>query len=236
MDVGLNNRNTLGKFAPELEDVVFFVKATSCEQFTLWQEWSKESMHNITPLSDDIMRDILVHKFLSAKIKYNVEDLNNQIKKIAQERVNWKQIHLGFCLTIGHIQKKPVVVSFSFASIGGKKICFYNCCSQMVDHEMVDNWLMTHFQLTHENYTRRNHVDAMNFHNCINSLDKIDKEPRDTVYKSKQIIPAKKTTIKSNLKVKFPTVEEMNCPSCKRVTEHSIKNDKWTCVHCNTPL
>ena len=40
MDVGLNNRNTLGEIAPELTDVVFLVEATSAEQHNLWSEWS----------------------------------------------------------------------------------------------------------------------------------------------------------------------------------------------------
>lgn len=31
MDVGLNNRNTLGDVQPEFKDVVFFVEATSTE-------------------------------------------------------------------------------------------------------------------------------------------------------------------------------------------------------------
>src|SRR3989304_1827163 len=52
MDVGLNNRNTLGEVAPELADVVFLVEATSTEQHNLWSEWAEESMTNIEPLDD----------------------------------------------------------------------------------------------------------------------------------------------------------------------------------------
>ncbi len=182
MDVGLNNKNTLGELAPEFSDVVFFIKATDNEQFTLWQEWSKESRHNIEPLSDAVIErivDRVYHPYLCSEIT----ELNDKIKKITQPRVNWQQIMAGFNLTIGHIEEYPVCVSFSFALINGKKVCFYHSTSRMVDHEMIEDWLMGRFQLTHDKYTRRNHVDATNFHNCVNSLDNLDKEPRDTVYK-----------------------------------------------------
>lgn len=48
-----------------------------------------------------------------------------------------------------------------------------------VDHSMVDNWLREHFQLTHDGYTRWNHVDSNNFHNCVGSFNRLDKEPRN---------------------------------------------------------
>ena len=44
---------------------------------------------------------------------------------------------------------------------------------------MVEDWFLAKFQLTHDNYTRWNHVDSNNFHNCVNSLDRLDIEPRD---------------------------------------------------------
>lgn len=37
-------------------------------------------------------------------------------------------------------------------------------------------------------------------------------------------------------KIIFPSVEEMNCPTCKCVTGHSIKDSKWCCVNCDTAL
>jgi archaellum component FlaC len=67
MDVGLNNRNTLGEIAPEFKDVVFFVEATSTEHHTLWSEWSTQSMSNIEPISDDVMslfQELIGSRFL----------------------------------------------------------------------------------------------------------------------------------------------------------------------------
>lgn len=177
MDIGLNNKNSLGKINKEFADVVFFVEANSNEQLTLWQEWSKESMHNVQPLSDEFIDN------LSEEIKAIIKPFNNKVKRITSTRVDWVQIMSGFGLTIGHVNNLPVFVSFNFAVINGKKICFYDPTSRMVDHTMVEKWLIEHFQLTHDGYTRWNHTDAMNFHNCVNSLDIIDVEPRKTIYK-----------------------------------------------------
>lgn len=184
MDVGLNNRNTLGEIAPEFEDVVFFVEATSTEQHTLWSEWSTRSMSNIEPISDDVMS--LVQEKLGAGILFEkLSKLNRKVKDNNQPRVNWEQVSAGFALSVGQVGKNNVMVCFTFAFINGKKICFYEATSQVVNHKMIEDWLISKFQLTHDGYSRWNHTNAMNFHNCVNSLDNLDKEPRDTVYKIK---------------------------------------------------
>lgn len=180
MDVGLNNKNTLGSVNPAFEDVVFLVEATSTEQFTLWQEWSSQSMSNIEPIADDDMKAI--GEKLSRDLYAKLEKTNNKLKKNYSTRVDWKQVHAGFGITVGHVEKHPVMVCFNFAFINGKKVCFYEVTSQMVNNKMVECWLIDRFKLTHDGYTRWNHTNAGNFHNCVNSLDKLDKEPRDTVY------------------------------------------------------
>lgn len=178
MDVGLNNRNNLGEIAPEFADVVFFVEANSNEQLMLWQEWSKKSRYNIEALANYVIMDIT-----PINVRKLVKELNDKIKDVTNKRVDWKEVGLGFSLKIGELDNRPVVVSFHFAFINEKKICFYDCVSQVVDHKMIENWLMKRFQLTHDGYTRRNHTNAMNFHNCVKGLENLDKEPRDTVYK-----------------------------------------------------
>lgn len=175
MDVGLNNRNMLGDIAPEFSDVVYFIEANSNEQFIIWQEWSKESMSNIEPLSEEFI------SLLPLEFREKVSTLNKKVENVSRKRVDWKQVYSGFGITVGQIQKKPVTVSFSFAIINGKKVCFYYCMSRMVDYTMIKDWLISKFQLTHDGYTRWNHSDATNFN--PGDLEKIDKEPRDTVYK-----------------------------------------------------
>ena len=186
MDVGLNNRNTLGEIAPEFKDVVFFVEANSNEQFEIWEDWSRESMSNIEPLDKEVI-DSLSEAVKSWPVLNKIVNINNKLKNNYHKRVEWEQIMAGFMLTIGSIKKGkekfPISVSFSFATIEGKKICFYYCCSAIADYPMVEEWLIKRFQLTHDNYTRWNHTDANNFHNCINSLDNLDEKPRNTKYK-----------------------------------------------------
>lgn len=185
MDVGLNNKNTLGKIAPEFADVVFFIEANSNEQMSLWSEWSSDSITVIKPLSDEFI-DLLPESF-----RPKVKTINDKIKRVEHPRVEWKQIMSGFGITIGYIKVQndnfenefPVCVSFSFAFINGNKVCFYDCTSRIEDHTMIEDWLTSHFQLTHDNYTRWNHTNSSNFHSCVHSLDRLDKEPRDTIYK-----------------------------------------------------
>lgn len=188
MDVGLNNRNTLGEINPALADVAFLVEANSNEQFTLWQEWAKESMSNIAPLKPmdlDLLR-ITLRNYPS--LLAEVTRLNKNVKQNEHPRIDWEQISAGFLITIARVKhgrrKLPVCIQFSFAIINGKKICFYDNCSMAGDSEMVEKWLIKRFQLTHDKYTRWNHTDARNFHNCVHSLDKrLDIKPRNTKYK-----------------------------------------------------
>lgn len=194
MDVGLYNRNTLGEVNPAFTDVVFLVEATSSEQQKLWEEYSDQSTSNITPLSENVL-NCLREAVKSWPILLRVEELNKAVIENNGKRVKWESVSAGFGITIGNVtgenhkkqqlKKLPVCVSFNFAIINGKKICFYYPTSVGVDHDMIEDFLIERFQLTHDDYTRWNHTDAGNFHNCVNSLDRLDKEPRDTVYKKK---------------------------------------------------
>jgi hypothetical protein len=177
MDVGLNNRNTLGEIHPDFADVVFFVESNNNEQMQHWSEYSKDSMSNIKSLPEDFINS------LPQEFKTQVKHLNDKVKRFERTRVDWKQVMSGFGITIGHIKKMPVHVSFSFAIINGKKICFYDCTSRMADHTMVEDWLISRFQLTNDGYERWNHTNSSNFHNCVSALDRLDKEPRNTIYK-----------------------------------------------------
>ena len=89
---------------------------------------------------------------------------------------------MGYITTIGYLDCRPIEIEFSLATIKGKIVAFYYGCSELVDNKMIHDWLISRFQKTHDNYTRWNQTDAMNFHNCIHSLDKLDIEPRNTIY------------------------------------------------------
>jgi hypothetical protein len=107
----------------------------------------------------------------------------------------WKEHHKDFGWIqhnqildreIKKIKGRPISINFAFATIKNKKVAFYHPSSTLVDYKVIKKWLTDRFQLTHDNYTRWNHVDANNFHNCLNSLDNLDKNPRNTKYKERQ--------------------------------------------------
>ena len=81
----------------------------------------------------------------------------------------WEQISEGFGRTIGHIDEYPVFVSFNFAKIYGKRICFYEATSRYVDHTMVEEYIKTYYPLRWDNNTRIAMTDAMNFHHAIDA-------------------------------------------------------------------
>ena len=85
-----------------------------------------------------------------------------------EKETGWEQDLMGFGQMIGHIGKnKPVFVSFSFAKIHGKIICFYEVTSRYADHTMVEEWIEKNYPVKWDNNTRRAMTDAMNFHLAI---------------------------------------------------------------------
>jgi hypothetical protein len=129
------------------QDVVFLVEATSHEYHFLWQEFSTEYLTlPYAPVESE---------------------------KFKRWRVKWVQVTMGHGVTIGELDKRPIVVDISYAFLNDKKVMFYNGCSQLVDHKMIEEWLK-HFTLDTvrwDNNTRWAHCDAMNFHHCLDALD-----------------------------------------------------------------
>lgn len=111
--------------------------------------------------------------------------------KTYHERYDWKDVGMGTIHTILNLTvsyKKfqevlPICIEFMYAIIDGHKVCFYTSNARLVHHGYIEAFLTTYFQRTHHKYSRWNHTDATNFHNCINYLDTIDFEPRNTKYK-----------------------------------------------------
>ena len=132
------------------KDVVFLVEATSHEDQFLWTEWSADYL----------------------TLPYAPKEEG----KFARKRVDWQQVSLGHMLTIGEIDNRPICVSMSYAIINGRKIMFYEGCSQLVDHEMIREWLK-HFTLNTIRWdggTRWGHCDAMNFHHCLDAIKELN--------------------------------------------------------------
>lgn len=58
-----------------------------------------------------------------------------------RNEVSWDSNLSGMMLTIGELAGCPVSLSLHTAVVGGRKIVFYNACSQVVDHKMVREWM-----------------------------------------------------------------------------------------------
>ena len=142
---------------------------------SLWQEYSHASSTNIVPLTEDVINSI------PADIRGRVSYINDKVKELHANRVDWREVSRGVVIEVGNIGGRPIVLTFFFAYINGQKVAFYECCSQLADYKMIEDFLIE-FQRTHDGYTRWNHTNAMNFHNCISGLSTIDVEPRNTTY------------------------------------------------------
>lgn len=93
-----------------------------------------------------------------------------QLWKECKEETKWEEDSMGFSQVIGyldeHNEMKPVNVSFTFAKIFGKRICFYDVISRFSDSQMVENYLETNYPVKYDNGTRRAMTNSMNFHNA----------------------------------------------------------------------
>ena len=77
----------------------------------------------------------------------------------------------------GHIGKKknkrPVCVTFFFADIFGKIICFYDVTSRFSDSVMIEKYLEKNYPVKYDNGTRRAMTNADNFHLAVCALKPI---------------------------------------------------------------
>ena len=87
-------------------------------------------------------------------------------KQWHDKNIGWEEDNSGFGSCIGNIGKKKreVWVSFMFAKIFGKRICFYHATSRFVDHTMIEKYLETNYPVKWDKGTRRAMCDADNFH------------------------------------------------------------------------
>lgn len=88
----------------------------------------------------------------------------------------WEQESRGQMVYLGKIDKRPMYVQIWWDVLNGKRIIFYEGCSQVVDHKMIEDWLK-HFTLNTirwDNGRRWARCDAMNFHQCLDALGVLD--------------------------------------------------------------
>lgn len=94
-------------------------------------------------------------------------------KKIASWDAEPELAPLNEALTIGKIEGRPIVVAFSWYRLDGHLVGFYHACSEVVDYLQVDAWLGENCLPPGDG---RRQTNAMNFADCLNSLDVTIKE------------------------------------------------------------
>lgn len=91
-------------------------------------------------------------------------------KYLKQHSVQWEDINHGWSKVLGKEGEHEINVSFDFAKLNGNLVCFYNPCSNVVNHELVKNWFLKNYPVKYDNGQRRAMTDAQNFHLCANNF------------------------------------------------------------------
>jgi len=77
---------------------------------------------------------------------------------------SWVQGDGRMC-NVGTLDGRPINVTLFFSVLNGKRICFYDACSQLVDWVLVEAWVEKHLC-----YAGQPKSDANNFHNVLSTL------------------------------------------------------------------
>ena len=125
-------------------------------------------MVNENLLSDEELKE---HK-IKTSVFFISANCFEQFTLWQQHRDIWVEDLCGFSEVIGHIdgdKEKPINVSFSFAKLYGKRICFYYVCSRYNDIEMVEEFIWKNYPVKYDKGTRRAMTNATNFHHAIDA-------------------------------------------------------------------
>jgi hypothetical protein len=80
----------------------------------------------------------------------------------------------GGLITVGHDNNRPCCISTSWARIDEQLVMFYDNCSRITNHDKTEKWLKENFKGEYNG--RRSACGAMNFGQCIYSIEKYQKE------------------------------------------------------------
>jgi hypothetical protein len=94
----------------------------------------------------------------------------HRLWKENKKKTNWEDDPSGVYVTIGHLKHKgkkhSIIVSFSFAKIYGKQICFFHVASRFIDNLRIEKYILDNY-LFGKNDVRSRIMDSNNFHNAI---------------------------------------------------------------------
>jgi hypothetical protein len=89
----------------------------------------------------------------------------------------WKQ-ESGYMIQLGKVDKRPICVTITYDIIDGRRVLFYEGCSELVDHKMIKDWLRhwTEKTVRWDNGTRWAICDSSNFHHCLEAIEEMNKK------------------------------------------------------------
>ena len=132
----------------------------------------KKYSFDINPKDEELFKDV---KFLVEATYHEQfvlwQDYFNK-PKYGRKAKSWKQVYTGHGLQIGTINKRPICVQIFYAILNGKKVMFYEGCSELVDHKMIKDWIQ-YWTLDNIKWDvdRWAHCDAQNFHLCLDGIE-----------------------------------------------------------------
>lgn len=121
-----------------------------------------------------VMKDDQFKEFLS-KTQFLVEATDCERSFLRQKfsdnssRINlysWEQITPGRTEVVGHLDNRPVCLCMIWSKINDVLVMFYDCVSQVADHQMIEEWFAMHCSPMHGNRMARTNAD--NFHQVLN--------------------------------------------------------------------
>lgn len=134
----------MNKIDKRFDNTVYLIEANAYEQLALWQT--------------------------------NAIDSGWTFDKGKWPKIRWEQQNPGTHIVIGYVEEKsrwlefwkhseprPVALYFFWDKLNGKTVCFWEACSEIVDHKMIQNWF-------NENLPNIPRTNAMNFGHVISAI------------------------------------------------------------------
>jgi hypothetical protein len=96
-------------------------------------------------------------------------DPENPFKRECRQ-YDWKDVH-GWLETIGHLDNRPICIDIRIVELDGRRILFWEGCSQLVDYAMIERWFANKLP-----YLRK--TNAMNVHIAVHEIDRLNEDKR----------------------------------------------------------
>lgn len=127
---------------------------------------------NTEALPKDLRAKLAQTVFLVEADSFAQHMLCNRYGTRPDSHKSWQQDPVGLAWTVGRFHGRPVVLSTSWFIIGGRRVGFYDCTSELVDWAMVEGWLDANLpHLAAQGDVKARRCEVNNFGECLNYLN-----------------------------------------------------------------